>query len=284
MTQRTANIYTIIYLFFFLIVLGLLQIFVISENPSNTSLVIAIITALIAAVPFNLIYRKRDISRSKALIKTAGLMGWKYEKTPDLPFLKALARSLNIDSRIHPLNSFITESVSGRIDGMSFIICDGSYDYLHGGRDEEFFQTLFAISIKDADFPLFGVEPKTFARNFQTLLNSYDIEFQTHPKFSKSHILYGEDEDSIRQLFVSEVLTFFESREGFSTFGYKNHLVMYRKKKQFSPENFESELEPLLKLAEMFQRHEKSDNTLNKLEAKENTLNDSIEKKRVQYW
>lgn len=59
-----------------------------------------------------------------------------------------------------------------------------------------------------------------------------DIDFDTHPVFSKKYLLRGAEEDSIRERFTGDVLNHLEQTKGLSLEGYGELLVMYRKGKR----------------------------------------------------
>ena len=67
-------------------------------------------------------------------------------------------------------------------------------------------------------------------------LGSSDINFPSHPEFSRKYQLGGEDETAVRQLFHPEVLEFFESQgRGVSLEASGNRFILYRRQLSVSP-------------------------------------------------
>lgn len=292
MTEKKANFYIIVYFISVVLVLGLIGLMLFpgqsprdvaeSVNPLAGS---AIVFTIFLPVFFMLWYKYQ--SRTKGFLKAAGKFGWEYQKYLDLPFLEALATWLKL-SEHHPLKGFFPEGVSGKINGWNFVICDGrhkasGYRSYEGDEKKPRPQTLFALHIKEADFPLFGFEPNTLRNRSDPGLTDLDISLKNDPNFSKDHIFYGYDETSISHLFTNEVLALIKSQKNLSIFGYKNHLVMYQRLKQCDPLFFESEIRFLAGIAEIFLKSADAEN----LSAKESqaTENDNAQQKdNVQYW
>ncbi|MEZ5428900.1 MAG: hypothetical protein R2747_21825 [Pyrinomonadaceae bacterium] len=207
---------------------------------------IATVTAIVLMIIDSITYRRK---RTRELQLTAQSLGWKYNPKPDLPFLAALADWLELN-RDHALRSNFTEGLTGRLNGRDFVIFDGR---CRQGPDSDFsyYQTIFAIRIKGADLPLFGLEPETLGSKISDALRPFDIDFHSHPIFSKKHALYGSDEERIRRLFSDEVLNHFQSQKPLSVFAYQDHLVIYRHSEICRADTLEFELRAVLETAEI---------------------------------
>ena len=71
------------------------------------------------------------------------------------------------------------------------------------------------------------MRPENFLHRIGDAFVLQDIDFATHPEFSKSYLLEGSDESTIRQLFSSHVLRFFSQEKAWSVEGTGEWLVVY---------------------------------------------------------
>jgi hypothetical protein len=64
--------------------------------------------------------------------------------------------------------------------------------------------------VQDRHLPLFELRPQGFLDRVAEMFVHKDINFESHPVFSKRFVLKGEDEASIRSLFTPALLSAFE--------------------------------------------------------------------------
>ena len=62
--------------------------------------------------------------------------------------------------------------------------------------------------------PSFSLKPEGFLHRLVASLGLQDINFDTHPEFSRMYQLQGSDEESVRELFQPGVLEYFEQHKG----------------------------------------------------------------------
>ena len=79
--------------------------------------------------------------------------------------------------------------------------------------------------------------------NIPANYNNKDIDFVTHPIFSKSYLLRGDNEAAIRGLFNNKLLNFIQSQQKISIEGSGDQLIFYRNKNRVKPEEVESFME-----------------------------------------
>jgi hypothetical protein len=91
--------------------------------------------------------------------------------------------------------------------------------------------------------PTFSLRPETIWHKIGGWFGHQDIDFESHPGFSRLYLLRGRDEEAIRRLFTAEVLAFYEGQSGLSTEGAGNRLVVYRHAKRIAPADTRSFLE-----------------------------------------
>ncbi len=103
------------------------------------------------------------------------------------------------------------ETVSENIVGME-VIFDYSYTTQGGKNSQTHTQTVISYKSEDLAIPSFylheeGLGSKILAK----FTNVKDINFEKYPKFSNKYILYGSDEEKIREFFDDSLLRFFEN-------------------------------------------------------------------------
>jgi hypothetical protein len=76
--------------------------------------------------------------------------------------------------------------------------------------------------------PGFTLRPEGTWDKISSWFKSNDISFDTHPKFSRSFVLRGQDEPAIRKLFTPQVLEYFEEHPGVSAEGSNETLLYYQ--------------------------------------------------------
>jgi hypothetical protein len=76
--------------------------------------------------------------------------------------------------------------------------------------------------------PRFRLSPERPLEKIASALGLRDIDFASHPGFSRSYYLNSEDEAAVRRLFSTEVLRFFENHPGWQVEGRGDTLVIYR--------------------------------------------------------
>ncbi len=59
----------------------------------------------------------------------------------------------------------------------------------------------------------FSFDSESFFHKIRNIIGYKDIDFDTHPNFSKNYLLNGEDENAIRNVFNEGVLYFFENKK-----------------------------------------------------------------------
>jgi hypothetical protein len=76
--------------------------------------------------------------------------------------------------------------------------------------------------------PRFRLSPERPLGKIASALGLRDVDFASHPGFSRSYYLNTEDEAAVRRLFSTEVLNFFEGHPGWQVEGRGDTLIVYR--------------------------------------------------------
>jgi len=90
------------------------------------------------------------------------------------------------------------------------------FDYKYttgGGKSSNTFNMTVALVDLEQELPSFVLQDENIFHKIGEILGFKDIDFETHPSFSNNYRLKGDDEDAIRELFSTHILSHFESKE-----------------------------------------------------------------------
>lgn len=126
--------------------------------------------------------------------------------------------------------------IEGEFDGVDFLFCDYKFTTGSGKHQRTSIQSVLVYSI-DFPIPNFTLDPENFFHKVGSAFGYQDIDFSTHPKFSKAYLLRGPDELAIREFFSFDVLNYFERNEDLYIEVHDGHLLFYRHSKRIQPQN-----------------------------------------------
>lgn len=113
-----------------------------------------------------------------------------------------------------------------------------NYSYTTGNGDDEmtFSQAVAYAELKEVALPEFFLSQENFFHKIGQAFGYKDINFPSHPDFSKRYLLRGPDEEKIRRIFNGSVLDFFEQEKDiFSVEAIDNRIVIYKPHKTIHP-------------------------------------------------
>jgi hypothetical protein len=131
----------------------------------------------------------------------------------------------------------------GQANKLEVDIFDFNYTIGAGQHQHTHSQTVVCFHLPDNSLPQFSMRPESIWHKIGTWFGYQDINFETHPTFSRKYLLRGREEDAIRDLFGPEVLDYFEGTNGVSLEGGGDLLVYYRTGKRTDPRQVRSLLE-----------------------------------------
>lgn len=118
------------------------------------------------------------------------------------------------------------------------------YQYASGGRNSTTFrQSVIYIQSAELNLPPFAMRPEDLFDRLGGYLGFQDIDFETHPNFSKIYLLKGQNEEATRQLFQEPILAHFESVKGINLEGSGVRFIYFRADTRIKPEELESFLQ-----------------------------------------
>jgi len=148
-------------------------------------------------------------------------------------------------------NRRLKNVISGAWAGEEIMFCDYRYRVGHGKRSHRRSMSILFLSL-DRPCPDLSMGPEGVAAKVFQSFGAKDIDFLTHPEFSKSFILRGDDEDAIRERFDFDLLEFFEGWGGVSLEVSSGELAYYRYNRRCKPELLEAFIEEGLALKAAF--------------------------------
>ncbi len=187
--------------------------------------------------------------RTEALGKAAEELGFDFLPKGDGRFLSELG-GFHLFSQGH--SRYLYNLMRGEANGMEVSIFDYRYTIGAGKHQHTYNQTVVCFVVPDADLPQFSLRPENIWHKIGQLFGYQDINFDSHPVFSRNYLLRGADEAGIRDLFTDDVLEFYEKRTGLSTEGTDDLLLFYRHAKRVEPNNVHGFLEDGFKVMALF--------------------------------
>ena len=116
------------------------------------------------------------------------------------------------------------------IDGGQLFIFDYVYTVRSGRSAKNHTTTVIAFHCPRLQLPYFTLYPESVLSIIGELVGWKDIDFVSHPTFSRRYKLSGEQEMHIRQVFSQHVLTSFESMPEVSVDGGGKYIFVYTPK------------------------------------------------------
>jgi MFS superfamily sulfate permease-like transporter len=108
--------------------------------------------------------------------------------------------------------------------------------------------TIVHVSDIDVQIPDFALEPEGLWSKLFEGVAGRDIDFASHPVFSKKYYLRGYDETLVTKFFSESLIHFLENREEMHIECHKHRLIFYKKRDLLEPE----EINYVVKFAEDF--------------------------------
>ena len=112
--------------------------------------------------------------------------------------------------------------------------------------------TVACFRLGEKTLPDFDLRPELTYHKVVSAFGYQDIDFATHPEFSKSYLLRGSDENAIRMLFRPDMLNFFAGQKGWSVEVRGNWLVVYGLDHTVQPQDLPGFLEQTMRVFRLF--------------------------------
>jgi hypothetical protein len=130
--------------------------------------------------------------------------------------------------------------ISGQTEDIDVAIFGYRYTTGGGKNQQTHQQTVISFHSPHLSLPEFEIRPENFLHKIGKALGYQDINFDSHPVFSKKYLLRGPDEAAVREFLTPKLLQFFESQQGISVEASRDRLIYYRASKRIKPEQVRS--------------------------------------------
>ncbi|HAI13366.1 MAG TPA: hypothetical protein DCM28_16785 [Phycisphaerales bacterium] len=182
---------------------------------------------------------RADKKRAEAILQFATQMGFTYEKklsgTSAIPCREA---AIFDRGRSRYAKNFMT----GKIADVDLILTDYQYTTGSGKNSTTYTMTLAAYHVPGLELPDFALENENFLTRIAEKFGMQDIDFDSHPDFSKRYRLTGKDENAVRKLFTSTLLTSIENgliRNDWRVQAGGGWLIIHSSGKRLKPEQYQ---------------------------------------------
>lgn len=147
----------------------------------------------------------------------------------------------------------LSNLMHGKIEQTDVAIFDYEYVIPAGKHSRTASQTVIWLQRRGTKRTEFALRPESFWNAIGNWIGHGDINFDSHPTFSREYLLRGDDENAVRELFTDDVLTFYEQHSGLSTEGAGNKLLVYRAEVLLAPDDITSLLTEALQLLSLLE-------------------------------
>ena len=189
--------------------------------------------ALVVVVVSYVVGNIRRKKRTEALQRVADQFGLSFSAQGNQQQIIELGWS-ELFSRGH--SKKVLNLMRGSNQGREVAIFDYHYVTGHGKSAKSWRSTVACPRFDGPPLPGFSLRPEGTWDKISGWFGGADIDFDTHPKFSRAFLLRGQDEPAIRLIFTPNVLNYYEQRTGVSTEGSDLTLLFYRHGKRVPPD------------------------------------------------
>lgn len=136
----------------------------------------------------------------------------------------------------------LTKVILGTTDDVQIAIFDYQYTTGGGKNAQTHKQTVTSVHSAEIKAPSFVLRPESIFSRMGGLLGFKDIDFDSHPRFSKMFVLKGSDSMAIREFFNPAMLSFFEEQKGICLEARPGMLMFYWPRKRVRPDDIRDSL------------------------------------------
>jgi len=178
--------------------------------------------------------RHYEKKRTAALKDLADELNFEFSHG-DKNGLLALLGQFHLFTLGHTKTMFnVLQGVAG---GLQISIFDYRYVTGHGKHRHTWNVSVFVARQAGMELPDFSLRRESIWHKIGLLFGVKDINFESHPGFSRSYLLKGSDEEAIRATFQPPVLDYFEERPGLHVEGF-GELLLYATLRRVKPDKF----------------------------------------------
>jgi hypothetical protein len=196
--------------------------------------------ALAVAALIHYVTARAERQRTEAMKAVADGFGFDFQPHPDAALLDDV-RGLPLFGRGRKPR--LRNMMWGTTRDLGVAVFDYAYTTGSGKSQQTHSQTVVRFLAADLALPAFALRPESFWHRVGQLFGAADIDFDTHPAFSKQYLLRGEDEAAVRAAFQDDVLEYFEDCPGLCVEAAGPRIVIYRAGARVEPTAVRAQLE-----------------------------------------
>ena len=218
----------------------------------NVLIVAAIIVGVLSLIgTIVLIALKVEKKRSEALQAAAERMKFTFSRKGDPDLLDRL-KPFHLFSQGH--SKKLANVLMGKAGALDVAVFDYAYTTGGGKHSQHWRQTVIFFERDDMSLPKFTLRPENIFHKIGQVFGYKDIDFDSHPEFSKRYLLRGEDEEAVRATFGEEARSFYESDLKLSTEAAGPQLIHYRSGKRVSPDEISEFIKQGVRVLTLFRK------------------------------
>jgi hypothetical protein len=178
-------------------------------------------------------------------------MKFTFSRKGDPDLLDRL-KGLHLFSQGH--SKKIANALVGKAGALDVAVFDYAYTTGGGKHSQRWRQTVILFESDDMALPKFTLRPENIFHKIGQVFGYKDIDFDSHPEFSKRYLLRGEDEEAVRATFGDEARSFYESDLKLSTEAAGPQLIHYRSGKRVSPDQISEFIKQGVRVLTLFRK------------------------------
>ena len=187
-------------------------------------------------------------------VLAGGMMYWSYVANKKrIEGFEQEAEAMGLNFTQQPADSFMAHyghfklfnrgrrrGVSNLIEGDSGDVTLRIFDYKFttgsGKQTRHLVQTIASLKSSQLNIPSLTIHPEGFLSRVGSKMGFQDIDFDSHPTFSKMFVLKGDNEEAIRNFLTPAALEYFEAHQGISLEASGDTLFFYNPNRRIKPE------------------------------------------------
>lgn len=193
-------------------------------------LIMAVVGAMIAIGAIAGLYAEKK--RREAVQAVADDLGLAFYRDGDSRLVDQLA-DLQLFSKGR------SRRIANMIQGETEEVVMGIFDYRYttgsGKKSHTYRQSVVFFRAMDLSLPHFEMRPQGFFHGIGKIFGYQDIDFESHPRFSKTFVLRGTNDELVRATFDGKLLSALEQKPGICLEGRGTDLIFYRHGKRAKP-------------------------------------------------
>jgi hypothetical protein len=193
--------------------------------------------------------RRMERKRTEAWQLAANDLGFEFTAFPGTDIL---SRFPGFQLFTQAGSKTVKNLLRGVAAGLELTIFDYSVTTGSGKNRHTVRRTVLTFEFDEPRLPTFSLRPENLFHKIGKWFGFHDIDFESHPRFSKSYLLRGEHENAVRECFRAHVLEYFEESPKLCVEASGGRLVYYRASTPIEPSEVRSLMEDGFRVLALF--------------------------------